>query len=81
MDADAARAIPAPASRTGRAVRLAALLVGLALAACGLSSNRELPDLAAKRDGAGGSPMSAAEQKKAIDALIAKRDAQGQPER
>jgi hypothetical protein len=43
-----------------------------------MSSQTDLPDLSAKRDGAGGRPMSSAEQQQAIDALIARRDGRGQ---
>lgn len=60
----------------------AAILAGLALAACGQSMQTPLPDLSEKAEPppGGRSPMSSAEQKKAIDGLIAKRDAMEQPQ-
>ena len=74
-------------------LRLAGVLAGPALVTslmaatlltggCGMSSNANLPDIASKNEpmANGRQPMSAAEQKQAIDAMIAKRDAQTQPQ-
>lgn len=52
-----------------------AVLAVWALAGCGQSMQTPLPDLSAKADPDGRAPMSRAEQKQAIDNLIAKRDA------
>lgn len=57
---------------------LAAGVVGLALVmgGCAQTDAPPLPDLAAKKQApSGAQPLSTAEQKKAIDALAAKRDA------
>ena len=74
MDADEAMPGPAPCLPL-----LAAMLLGCLVAGCGMKSNDNLPDLSASRSSADGSkPMNSAQQKQAIDSLIAKRDAQSQ---
>ncbi len=73
-----ARRYGAAASRS-----LALAVTVLAVSACGQAVSTELPDLALKKAPAEGGrqPLSAAEQKQAIDSLIAKRKAldQSQP--
>ena len=67
------------ARRRGRLVAgfgLAAV-TSLALTGCGQSMQTPLPDLSAKSE-PGRTPLSRAEQKQAIDSLIAKRDAMEQ---
>ncbi len=56
---------------------LLTIAVALALAGCGSSANSPpLPDLATKSQTPSGQPtMSSAQQKQAIDQMIAKRDA------
>lgn len=51
------------------------LLPILALPGCGQPMDTQLPDLATRKNPPSGQqPMTAAEQKRAIDAMIAKRD-------
>ena len=75
------------ACRTPRGARtwlalgcITAALGVLALAACGQSMEVQLPELATKSAMPSGArpPLSAADQKRAIDELIAKRDSQTQ---
>ena len=70
-----------PAARSLAHVALAAfVLASTALASCGTNVDSKLPDLVAKTSPPpAGSPktLSNAEQKQAIDAMIAKRDAVG----
>ena len=56
---------------------LALAMTAMAVSACGQSVSTELPDLALKKAPVEGGrqPLSAAEQKQAIDSLIAKRNA------
>lgn len=56
-------------------VATAALALALALAGCSQGSQSQLPDLATASPSKQ-QTMSPADQKKAIDAMIAKRDAQ-----
>ena len=76
------RARRAGATLLRASVAIAALSIAATwlLAGCGLSSNTDLPDLASKKEPlpSGRQPLSTAEQKQAIDAMIAKRDAQNQ---
>jgi hypothetical protein len=68
-------------SRRRSGIALVAV-IGLTLAACGQSMQTPLPDLSAKAEPppGGRTPLSRAEQKQAIDGLIAKRDAMEQPQ-
>ena len=71
----------APRRGRWRAAGAVGLLLGLlALAACGQSMEAQLPDLSTKSATGPGvrPPLSAADQKRAIDELIAKRDSQNQ---
>ena len=53
------------------------LAAGMTVGGCGQSASIELPDLSLKKKPADGAkePLTAAEQKQAIDSLIAKRNA------
>ena len=57
---------------------LLALIVATAVTGCGTSVATSLPDAAQKNvvPEGGRKPLTAAEQKQAIDAMVAKRDAQ-----
>jgi type IV pilus biogenesis protein CpaD/CtpE len=67
--------------RVRRSVRYGVLALStLVLAACGQSMQTPLPDLSAKADPEGRGAMTRAEQKQAIDSLIAKRDAMKDPQ-